>query len=81
MAEKFGTPVAVLRRRGRPGNVARKLALLLCRELLSVPAASIAAVIVPAPQGLNSRSGRPIVTRAFSAHFTWNSILKPAGWK
>ncbi len=32
VAEKFGTPVAVLRRRGRPENVAREVALLLCRE-------------------------------------------------
>ena len=53
VAEKFGTPVAVLRRRGRHGNVAREVALLLCRELLSVSAAEIASVFDVAASGLS----------------------------
>ena len=52
-AVNFGTPVVALRRRGRQWNVAREVALLLCRELLSVSAAEIAAVFDVAPSGLS----------------------------
>ena len=53
MAEKFGTPVAVLRRVGRHGNAAREVALLLCRVLLSVAAAETAAALDVTPSGLS----------------------------
>ena len=43
----------MLRRRGRQGNVAREVALLLCRKLLSVSAAEIAAAFDVAPSGLS----------------------------
>ena len=49
----FVQAIAALRRRGQPGNVAREVALRLCRELLSVSAAEIAAALDVAPSGLS----------------------------
>ncbi|HLQ44908.1 MAG TPA: transposase [Planctomycetaceae bacterium] len=42
VAERYQVPAAVIRRRGRHDNAARLLAALLCRELLTLPAAEIA---------------------------------------
>lgn len=53
VAKRFETPAAVIRRRGRHGNMAREVALLLCRELLENPAAELAAIFEVAPSGFS----------------------------
>lgn len=53
VADIFGTTVAVIRRRGRHGNAARDAAMLLCRELLTLPASQLATEFGVSASGLS----------------------------
>ena len=53
VAGVFGTSAVVIQRRGRHGNSARDAAMLLCRELLDVPASQLATVFGVSASGLS----------------------------
>jgi REP-associated tyrosine transposase len=53
VARLLGTSAVVIQRCGRHGNSAREAAMLLCRELLDVPASHLAAVFGVSPSGLS----------------------------
>ena len=53
VADVFGTSAAVIRRRGRHGNSARDAAMMLCRELLGLPALQLASVFGVSASGLS----------------------------